>query len=134
MTRIISVLIIAAAIYGGYQLFLYWERVKTGEEAAKQEAAATEVQPENLPGLPEKLDPTFRAAQKQGSAALGKWLGIYGKMVQDPRRAWIELDYCAAIAREDPAEARRVFATVKARTPPSSPVWPRVHQLEKSYE
>jgi hypothetical protein len=55
-------------------------------------------------------------------------------MVQDPRKAWIELDYCIAVAREDPAEAKRAFASVKNRTPQSSPVWPRIKQLEKTYE
>ena len=55
-------------------------------------------------------------------------------MVQDPRKAWIELDYCVLVSREDLSEARRVFAEVKKRTPPSSPVWPRVKDLEKVYE
>ena len=59
------------------------------------------------------------------------WLKTHSQSVEDPRKAWIELDYCVAVAREDPAEARRVFATVKERTPPSSPVWPRIKQLEK---
>ena len=134
MNKIISVLILAAAIYGGYRLYLFWEQVKAGEDLAKSEAAASDVKPENLPGMPGKLAPSYEAALKQGPAVTGRWLATYGKMVHDPRRAWIELDYCAAIAREDPTEARRVFATVKERTPPSSPVWSRVHQLEKSYE
>ena len=43
------------------------------------------------------------------------WLKTYGQSVEDPRKAWIELDYCVAVAREDPAEARRVFAAVKER-------------------
>jgi len=40
----------------------------------------------------------------------------------------------AMIAREDPAEARRVFAAVRERTGPTSPVWPRVKQLAPTYE
>jgi len=54
--------------------------------------------------------------------------------VEDPRKAWIELDFCVAVAREDPAEARRVFAAVKERIGPASPVWPRMKELEKTYE
>ena len=134
MTRLIGILIIAAVFYGGYRLFMYWDKINNEEEIAKHEAAAVEVQPENLPGLPPQLDAGFRAAQRQGPDVLRNWLKTYGKMLQDPRKAWIELDYCALIAREDPAEARRVFATVKERTPPSSPVWPRIHRLEKTYE
>jgi hypothetical protein len=57
----------------------------------------------------------------------------HGQSVEDPRKAWIELDYCVAVAREDPAEARRVFAREGAAGP-SSPVWPRMKQLEKTYE
>jgi hypothetical protein len=134
VTRLITIFILIAGLYCGYRLYLYWEKIKTGEDMVTQETIPVQVKPENLPGMPEKLGPSFRAAQQQDPVALGKWLRTYGNMVQDPRRAWIELDYCAAIAREDPAEARRVFAGVKERTAPSSPVWPRVHQLEKSYE
>jgi hypothetical protein len=135
MTRLITIFIIVVALYGGYHLFSYWEQIKNEEETTKHEAAAVaEVQPENLPGLPPQLAQSFQAAQRQGPDVLRNWLKTYGKMVQDPRKAWIELDYCAAIVREDPAEARRVFAQVKERTPPSSPVWPRVQQLQKTYE
>jgi hypothetical protein len=65
---------------------------------------------------------------------LKNWLKTYGQSVEDPRKAWIELDYCVAIARQDPAEAKRVFAQVKERISPSSLVWPRMKQLEKAYE
>ncbi len=50
------------------------------------------------------------------------------------RKAWIELDFCVAITREDPSEARRLFKAIKDRTPPTSPIQPRLRQLEKSYE
>ena len=56
------------------------------------------------------------------------------EQVEDPRKAWIELDYCVAVAREDTSEAKRVFKEVKERTPTSSPVWPRIQQLEKTYQ
>ena len=62
------------------------------------------------------------------------WLKTYGPSIQDPRKAWIELDFCVAITREDPSEARRLFKAIKDRTPPTSPIQPRLRQLEKSYE
>jgi hypothetical protein len=65
---------------------------------------------------------------------LRNWLKAYDRQIKDPRKAWIELDYCVLVAREDPAEARRVFASVKDRMPASSPVWPRIKQLEKTYQ
>ena len=134
MTKLITVLIIAVVLYGGWHLFLYWEKVKNEEETAKKQEAAAIVDPNQLPGLPRNLEPALQAVQRQGAPAMKEWLKIFGPMVQDPRKAWIELDYCALIAREDPAEARRVFAAVKERTPASSPVWGRVKKLEKTYE
>ena len=134
MTKLIAAFIIIVALFGGYHLFLYWERVKNEEETKKKQAVAAVVQGENLPGLPPGLEPSLKAAQQHSPAAFRKWLKTYDKALQDPRKAWIELDYCVAIAREDPSEARRVFAEVKKRTPPSSPVWPRVKALEKTYK
>ncbi len=117
MTKLITVLIIAVVLYGGWHLFLYWEKVKNEEETAKKQEAAAIVDPNQLPGLPRNLEPALQAVQRQGAPAMKEWLKTFGPVVQDPRKAWIELDYCALIAREDPAEARRVFAAVKERTP-----------------
>ncbi len=134
MTRLIAVLILVAALYAGWQLYFYWEKVKNEEEAAQKQAVVSQVVPEQLPGLPQPLEPTLQAAQKQGAAGLRKWLKTYGQVVHDPRKAWIELDYCLMLSREDPAEAKRVFTAVKDRTPESSPVWPRIKQLERTYQ
>jgi len=113
---------------------LYWDKVKNEEETAKKQAISSTVDPRQLPGIPDHLEPTLDAAQKQGAVGLRNWLKAYDRMIQDPRRAWIELDYCVLVAREDPAEARRVFASVKKRTLASSPVFPRVKQLENTYQ
>lgn len=133
MTKLIAVLFVVVVLYGGWHLFLYWDKVKNEEETAKKQSAAAEVVPEQLPGMPQSLEPTLQAAQKQGAAGLRNFLKTYGRSVQDPRKAWIELDYCLAITREDPSEARRVFAAVKDRTPPASPVWPRIRRLQSTY-
>ncbi len=133
MTKVITILIIVVVLYGGWQLFFYWERVKNEEETQKKQVAATAVVPEQLPGLPDQLEASLKAAQNKGSRALGEWLKTYGSRVQDPRKAWIELDYCVMLAAENPAEARRIFAEVKRRTPPSSPIWPRIHALEQTF-
>ncbi len=133
-TKLIAALIIIAALYGGWKLFLYWDKVKREEDTARKQAAAAVVTGEQLPGMPSQLESSWQAAQKQGCAAMKNWLRTNTRSLQDPRKAWIELDYCVQLARENPAEARRIFAEVKARTPPSSPVWPRIKQLEKAYE
>jgi len=134
MTKLIAALIIVAVLYGGWQLFFYWERVKNEEETEKKKAVAEAVMGDQLPGMPYQLDASLRAAQSQGPTGLRNWLKAYGDKIQDPRKAWIELDYCVAVSREDPSEARRVFAEVKNRTQPTSPVWPRIKRLEKTYE
>jgi len=134
VTKLIAAFIIIVVLYCGYHLFLYWEKVKNEEETQKQQAAASAVQPGSLSGMPPQLETSLRTAQNDGPAAFRTWLKNYDKMLEDPRRAWIELDFCQAVAREDPSEARRVFAEVKARTPPSSPVWPRIKELENTFK
>jgi hypothetical protein len=134
MTRVIAILIVVVVLFAGWKFFLYWEQVKNEEEAERKQVAASVVQPESLPGLPPQYESGLRAAQQEGTAAFRNWLKTYDKLIEDPRKAWVQLDFCIAITREDPSEARRVFAEVKARTPPSSPVWPRVKELEKSYQ
>ena len=134
MTKLIAALIIVAVLCGVWQLFLYWEKVKNEEETKQKQEAAAAVMGDQLPGLPYQLEASLQTARKQGAAGLRNWLKSNSRSVEDPRKAWIELDFCVAVAREDPAEARRVFAAVKERIGSNSPVWPRMKQLEKTYE
>src|SRR5256885_492161 len=113
MTKLIAVLIIVAVVYGGWNLFLYWEKVKNEKETAQKQQASEVVDPARLSGLPYQLEQSLQAAQKQGPAGLRAWLKTYGSSVHDPRKAWIELDYCLMVVRDDPGEARRVFKSVK---------------------
>ena len=137
-TKLIAAAIIIAVLWGGWELFFYWERVKNDQENEKKQAAAAAVVGESLEGFPgrgqQQLEATLRTAQAQGVNGMRNWLKLYGPVIQDPRKAWIELDYCLMLSRENPVEAKRIFAEVKARTPPDSPVWPRIKQLEKTYE
>jgi hypothetical protein len=135
MTKVlITIAIIAAVALVGWQLFDYWEKVQDDKLAAQKQAASAQVNPDALPGLPQGWDTSLRNAEQQGATALANWLKTYGAKVQDPRKAWIELDYVLLITRDNPQEAKRIFAEVKDRTSPSSPVWPRIHELEKSYQ
>ncbi len=138
MTKLIAAVILLLVLWGGWKLFFYWERVKNEQETQKKQEAAVIVQGEALSGLPpqatQTLEKSLQAAQSEGASAMKAWLKTYGPLVQDPRKAWIELDYCLLLAREDPSEAKRVFAEVKARTPQTSPVWPRIKQMEKTYQ
>jgi hypothetical protein len=134
MTKVIAALIIIVVLWGGWELFLYWDKVQHEEEVKQKQNAAAQVIGDQLPGMSYKLDDSLRAAQKLGATGLRNWLKTHNQSIEDPRKAWIELDYCVAVARQDPAEAKRVFAEVRDRTPPSSPIWPRIRQLGKAYE
>jgi len=133
-TKVIGVLAVVFVLFGGFKLFLYFEQVKNERETEQKQAAAARVIGDQLEGLPQSLASSLQAAQTQGVAGLRNWLKTYGHAVQDPRKAWIELDYIVMLARESPAEARKLYAEVKQRTPPSSPVWPRIKQLQATFE
>jgi hypothetical protein len=135
MTKLIAVAIIIVVLFCGWEYFLYWDRINTEKESAQKAAAAAEnIRPESLQGVPYQLDTSLQNAYKGGAAGLHNWLKVYGSRIEDPRKAWIELDYVIAIAREDPGEAKRVYAEVRARLKPSSPVWSRVKKLETTYQ
>lgn len=134
MTRLISVLIVVVVIFCGYHIFRYWQQVENERNGKQQAEASTTVNPALLDGMPHQLETSLHAAKQEGNAAFRAWLKNYDSVLQDPRRAWIELEFCVAIVRENPAEARRIFADVKSRTPPSSPVWPWMKSLERSFE
>ena len=132
MTKLIVILIALVVGFIGYQLFEYWQSVDREDDLKKHPAHV--VTAEELPGLPYQLQQSLAAAQTRGADGLRDWLNAYGAKIQDPRKAWIQLDYVLLITRDNPQEAKRIFNEVKDRTPPSSPVWPRVHDLEKGYQ
>jgi hypothetical protein len=133
MTKIITAVIIIAALYGGWHLFLYWESVKNEEEVQKKENAHAAVAGDSLPGLPYQLEASLQTARQQGAAAMGTWLKNNSASLQDPRKAWIELDYVLLLARENPSEAKRTYQSVRERVKEGSPVWKRVVELEKTF-
>lgn len=94
----------------------------------------SEIVPEQLAGMPVNWEEAYKKATNGGAKTWGAWLSVAGQRVQDPRRAWIELDYMVMISKEDPQEAKKIFAMVKERTPTNSPVYPRIQELEKTYE
>ena len=138
MRQIIGILLIIAAIWGCKELYNYWETVKARKEVEDRGGAPppTDVPaaPAVLPGLPANLEASLQTAQKQGAAGLKNWLKLYRPYVSDPRLAAIELDYIVLISSSNPQEARQLFAAIKQRTPTNSPVYPRVKQLEKTYQ
>jgi len=133
MTRVIWVFIIVLVVFIGYRIYLHWEKIQE-ERGSPKEAPIVSVSGESLPGMPPALESGCRTARDKGPAAFRAWFNTNEYLISDPRKAWIELDLCVAIRRDNPAEARQIFARVKQRLPPSSPVWPRMKELENAFE
>jgi hypothetical protein len=132
MTKIlITIVIVGALAFGGWELYLQWNEAKGKPD--KVEVVAP-VDPATLPGMPAGMEAAYNIAKGQGAVGLKNFLTRYGKAIQDPRLASIELDYVVLVSKDNIAEARLTFARVKDRTPPSSPVYSRMKQLEKTYE
>jgi hypothetical protein len=135
MTKLIGILIIVLMIWGGYEVYVLWDNYDKDQDLkTKAEEDARNFSPESLQGMPAGLEETYKMAQTRGAVGIRNWLKAYGARVEDPRKAWIELDYVVQVARDDPAEAKKVFADVKARIPETSKIYPRIKQLEKTYD
>jgi hypothetical protein len=83
--------------------------------------------------MPAPLEPILSEAHRKGASGLRQFLARHGHNLEDPRLAWIELDYVVLVAQKDHAEARRVFARVQERITEDSPVHPRVQRLAVTF-
>jgi hypothetical protein len=133
-TKLIGALMILLVVWAGYRFVVYYKEVQDQRLMEKEAAAGKNIDPARLEGVPYQLENSLQQAQKQGAEGLGKWLELYGSQIRDPRKAWIQLDYCTLVARENPQKARDVYAAVKQRLREDSPVYPRLKQLEKTLE
>ena len=130
-----GLIVVAGRCLGVWQFFQYWENfMGKAPKPALAAPAPVEVSGEQLPGLPDALQGPLQTAEQHGATALREFLAAHGNAIKDPRRAWIELDYVVLAGANDPGEARRVFARVKGRLTPASPVYNRLKQLAKTYE
>src|SRR5258705_10658985 len=134
MKALITILIVVGVAFGAFKIWEYWEAVENEREKEKNPPA--QITGERLDGVPYKLEASLQQAQKGGPKALKAWLEQTKRAgaVKDPRLAWIELDYVLMITKDDPLEAKKIFADVKQRTPPDSPIAQRIKSLEKNYE
>lgn len=133
MTKAIWVLIILVVGYIGYLLFQQWDKARLEHAGQKPEQAAALATGDSLAGMPYQLDAGYRAAKASGAANFRTWFNTNEKLLADPRKAWIELELCVAMTRDNPAEAKKIYAAVKGRVPPSSPVYGKVKELEKTF-
>jgi len=135
MKFLVGLVIVVGLSLGVYQFYQYWGTYQDKSATTTTTAPApVEVSGDQLPGLPPALGGPLQSAEQNGAAALRVFLAEHGKEIKDPRLAWIELDYVVLAGTSDPGEARRVYAKVKGRLTPGSPVYSRLKQLEKTYE
>ncbi|HEY3855942.1 MAG TPA: hypothetical protein VGO67_16250 [Verrucomicrobiae bacterium] len=127
-----AVVIIGLAL-GVWQINNYWGTFNKHKHHSSDEDAVQIVADDQLPGMPESLDPALGTARQRGVAGLKEFLTAYGNTISDPRRASIELDYAELLAVRSSTDARRYFMKVKGRIDSSSPVYARLKQLEKTY-
>jgi len=135
MKALIAIFIIAVFIFCGWKIFSYYKQVEAESQAKQKVETGADLRPENLPGLPGELSASLDAVEKNGGpTGLRDWLKFYGARVQDPRKAWIEIDSSLALLRTDPNDAKRTFKAVKERISTNSVIYPRIRQLEKTFE
>jgi len=125
-------LLVATVGFGVYRISLIYRSVPTDERT--REAAAPVAIDESLPALTPPMEATLANATQAGPQALGQWLRQNGAWVPEPRLSAIQLDLAQMLVRSNPAEARRLYVAVKARTPANSPLAPRLKQLSRTFE
>ncbi|MGE3310947.1 MAG: hypothetical protein AB7O66_13335 [Limisphaerales bacterium] len=137
MKALIAIFIALVGVYLFMELVGFYNRTSrsdSNQEYVEPTESVGAFSGDSLPGLPPFLETSLVQAQSQGAEELGKWLKAWSKQVQDPRLAWIELDYIVLLNLKDHAAARERFQQVKARTPPGSPVFDRIQKLDAAYE
>jgi hypothetical protein len=131
MTKLITALIVVVVLFCAWQGWKFAQTEINKEDKLKEDRPP--LQGYQLPGMPQQWE-TALANSQQNPTTFRKWLETYGDQLQDPRKAWIQLDFAIAIVRDNPAEAKRLYDDVKARTGSSSQVYPRVKELEKTFQ
>ncbi len=135
MKALIGLLIALVVGLGAYRIYEHWEKVKERRVLEDRAARGADINPDELPGMPNQLAFRLHEAQRD-PATLKRFIDSCKQFpdVKDPKLAWVELDYVVMISAKDPVEAKRIFQEVKKRTPADSPIYPRIKSLEKNYE
>jgi hypothetical protein len=131
MKALITFLLLFGIYFLGKTIYREAKKKQAKEEAAARGEPAGPA--DGLEGMPAHFEASLQQAAAQGAPALKAWIDRYRPYIRDPKLAAIELDYVVLVSRSNPVEAKRAFRTVKARVPPSSPVYDRVKRLEPTY-
>ncbi len=123
MKNLIGLAMIAAVLFGVYKL---WEVYDQSNATKKLEGRVDQTREfgAHLQGMDLRLEPRLREAYGKGALGLAAFLKDYSNTphLQDPRLAWVELDYAKLLINKDPGQGKKVFLQVQARVPTGSPV------------
>lgn len=130
MRKVLTVVLIAAALWAGLKFFRYAK-----SEVARQEQTDSPQRyaPGRLPGLPLELEDSLAVAQRGGVNAFRRWMAQHRGQIREPRLTAIELDFVVLTGRNNPTEARGVLNLIKQRITPQHPQYRRFQQLDQAY-
>lgn len=136
MKVLIIILVVLVVVMGGFKLLEKWDEANRAEEAAVKVQDGSDIQEYRLDGLPTTLEQKLGEARQKGAKGMKEFLDTYGHApkFQDPRKAWIQLDYVVMIAVSEPTEAKRIFLDVKSRIKTNAPIYRRIRSMEKTFE
>ena len=132
MKAVITLVLVFAVYWVGKTIYGEYKSKEQQEMKAKA-LEESGLGSDGLAGMAASLEPSLKAAQRQGPAALKRWLDQYRPHLRDPKLADIELDYAMQLARQDPRQAKAVYENVKRRTPRNSPIYPKVQRLGATF-
>ena len=136
MKILITILVILGIGVGAYKLFDYWDTTNQDQAVTKAAADGSDIIETELPGMPFTLEQKYGQLKAKGASGLKEFLDAYGKApkFQDPRKAWVELDYAVMIAGSDPVEAKKIYADVKSRIKTNAPIYRRIRAMQNTFE
>ncbi|HNQ90326.1 MAG TPA: hypothetical protein PKM73_17055 [Verrucomicrobiota bacterium] len=131
MRHVLTVLLVATVIWLGLKFNRYAKERIRSKPATEESGQAPA--PGKMRGMAAALEPAFEEAKRGGPENLWKWIEQHRADLRDPRLADIELDYVVLVGGSNPAEARRVLASLEPRVQAASPVHKRFQQLKQTY-
>ena len=131
MKNLIGLLMIGAVVLGVYKLWELYDQQSTTSSLAAKDTRRQEFGA-HLQGLDQRLEQPLREAYSKGLLGLKGFLQDYRstQFLQDPRLAWIEIDYAVMLVNKDAKQARTALLEVRDRLQPNSPAMPHLKEFE----
>ena len=76
MTKLSAALIVAAVLFGVWELWVWYDNVEHEKEEDKNKAKVGEVVGDALPGMPGEFEAGYQDIKNKGAEPLKKWLAV----------------------------------------------------------